>query len=141
MVISRVKFSVKGKVVYAETVKGREISRSDVDALKAFICDKVEGELAFIEIRESGVSIDPMVYQYARQVLPQGALLGCRHAPRAEDEAAQATQGLAWPGAHARRQPAIPSNSQPASRQPPPMGVTGPTGIGPSWRIVVIPNR
>lgn len=68
---SGVTFSVKGKIVYAKTVEGMDISKSDVDALLEFIQGRVEGSFAFIEIRDMGVSIDPMVYKYAREILPQ----------------------------------------------------------------------
>ncbi len=65
------KFSAKGNIVYAETSEGWNITSSDVDALKAYIQDHVEGCFVFIEIRQPGVSIDPMVYEYANQILPQ----------------------------------------------------------------------
>ncbi len=65
------KFSVKGNIAYAETSEGWNITASDVDALKAYIQDRLEGPFAFIEIRPPGVSIDPMVYEYANQILPQ----------------------------------------------------------------------
>ena len=68
---SPVHFKIIGNIVYAEPAEFMNISKSEVDALHEVVKTKISGNFGLIDIRPSTTSIDPMVYRYAKELMPQ----------------------------------------------------------------------
>ena len=68
---SPVKFKIIGNIVYAEPTEFMNISKSDVDALHELVKTNISGNFGLIDTRPSTTSIDPMVYRYAKELMPQ----------------------------------------------------------------------
>ena len=68
---SPVNFKIIGNIVYAEPAEFMDISNADADALHEVVKTNISGNFSLIDVRPSTTSIDPMVYRYAKELMPQ----------------------------------------------------------------------
>jgi hypothetical protein len=63
---------IVGNIVYAEPVEGSNISKQEVDLLHDAVINNISGSgnIGLIEIRPGDTSIDPVVYRYAKEIMP-----------------------------------------------------------------------
>ena len=69
--VSPANFKIVGNIVYAEPVEYMHISKTEVDALHDVVKNNISGNFGLIETRLRNTSIDPVVYRYARELMPQ----------------------------------------------------------------------
>ena len=64
-------FTIAGNIVFAEAAETMNISKSEVDTLHNIVANNISGKFGLIETRPKNISIDPMVYRYAKELMPQ----------------------------------------------------------------------
>ena len=69
--VSPAHFKIVENIVYAEPEEFMHISYAEVEALYDVVKDNITGNFGLIEIRPRKTSIDPVVYQYAKKLMPQ----------------------------------------------------------------------
>ena len=67
---STCKYLVHDNYIIAETIQNLDVSTKEVDDLYSIVKERMNEGFGLIEIRPNNTSIDPSVYMYAEQLMP-----------------------------------------------------------------------